>query len=273
MCSVFSFACLENRWTIRAKLVMDTALHIGSGEGADAVDAGVVLDRHGRPYVPGSSLKGVLRSEAERAASLLGQSACGLFSSNGVPCLTTDKDKAKSIRDDIKRNKGLSAELHSQLERELCDSCRLFGSQFAASRVQIDDLFLDDSENVVIESRDGVGIDRDSGTAAEHIKYDFHVVPASTEFALHIQAENLDKRSRSLFAFVVLELTRGNYSIGGKRSRGLGRCHLRQLSIQKFEFASPKDMLAYLSGDSAFLDENMSLAYLAECVKGGLANA
>ena len=273
MPSAFSFATLDNRLIIQARLVMDSALHIGSGEESGSVDAGIVLDRDGHPYIPGSSLKGVLRSEAERAAALLGQTGCGLFSSNGVNCLTTDDDSAQRFRSDIRKARGLTPGLHAQIEQELCDTCKLFGSQFAASRLQIDDLPMIDADNFVIESRDGVGIDRDTGTAAQHIKYDFHVVPAGAEFTVRIQAENLDARSRALLAFVILELNRGSYSLGGKRSRGLGRCHLVRLQIQEFDFSKPEALLVYLSAKSSNLNEDGSLAFLKDSVKKGLTHA
>jgi CRISPR/Cas system CSM-associated protein Csm3 (group 7 of RAMP superfamily) len=39
-------------------------------------------------------------------------------------------------------------------------------------------------------TRDGVGIDRDTETAAEGLKYDFEAVPSGTEFEFEMVIEN-----------------------------------------------------------------------------------
>ncbi|MCS7025594.1 MAG: type III-A CRISPR-associated RAMP protein Csm3 [Bryobacteraceae bacterium] len=56
-----------------ADLTCDTGLHIGAGKGSleiGGADNPVVKDAFGRPYVPGSSLRGKLRSLLEQAAGL-----------------------------------------------------------------------------------------------------------------------------------------------------------------------------------------------------------
>lgn len=239
----FSLDRLTNRLSIQGTLVMDTGLHIGSGEEAGAIDAGVMLDSAGRPFVPGSSLKGVLRSEAERFAPVLGLSACGLFSESGVACLSTNRDAERQFREKSRKD-GVDM---SALEQQVCDACKLFGGTVIASRVLCNDLSLVADYPVAVERRDGVGIDRDTGTAAKSIKYDFQVVPSETSFALRIQAENLDPSGRALLSVVLLELIRGNISIGGKRSRGLGRCHVANLVMREARFDGPESAKALLS--------------------------
>jgi len=54
-------------------LVCETGLHIGAGKGSleiGGADNPVVKDAYGRPYVPGSSLRGRLRSLLEQAQGL-----------------------------------------------------------------------------------------------------------------------------------------------------------------------------------------------------------
>jgi len=67
-----------SRYTFVGTLRAEGALHIGSGGGGrvgidDALtDATVARDSQGRPYVPGSSLRGVLRAAiGQLAPSLL----------------------------------------------------------------------------------------------------------------------------------------------------------------------------------------------------------
>ncbi len=57
------------------KLICETGLHIGAGKGSldlGGADNPVVKDAFGRPYVPGSSLRGRIRSLLEQAAGLVG---------------------------------------------------------------------------------------------------------------------------------------------------------------------------------------------------------
>ncbi|MCZ2149351.1 MAG: type III-A CRISPR-associated RAMP protein Csm3 [Bryobacterales bacterium] len=58
---------------LEADLICETGLHIGAGKGSleiGGADNPVVKDAFGRPYVPGSSLRGKLRSLLEQAAGL-----------------------------------------------------------------------------------------------------------------------------------------------------------------------------------------------------------
>src|SRR5437899_10871162 len=74
---------LRNRYTFAGELQMKTGLHIGGGKATlSHTDSPVVLTPEGLPFIPGSSLKGVLRSTIEKfVASLpadLGLHSCGL---------------------------------------------------------------------------------------------------------------------------------------------------------------------------------------------------
>lgn len=57
---------LQKKHRLTASLVFDTAWRIGSGEEGETMsDLGVVIDPKGQPVLPGSSLKGKLRSTSE----------------------------------------------------------------------------------------------------------------------------------------------------------------------------------------------------------------
>ncbi|MCB0113319.1 MAG: hypothetical protein KDD84_04505, partial [Caldilineaceae bacterium] len=58
---------MTTRYHFEGTLTTDTGLHIGSGSGDFVTDARFVRMGDGRFYIPGSSLKGVLRSAIERA--------------------------------------------------------------------------------------------------------------------------------------------------------------------------------------------------------------
>ena len=78
--SVDDFDLLRERIVLTGTLTTRTALHIGGGAGElEAVDLPVVKTNRGDPFIPGSSLKGVVRSTVEallRSAGIDGLHAC-----------------------------------------------------------------------------------------------------------------------------------------------------------------------------------------------------
>src|SRR5262249_37562085 len=156
-------------------------------------DSPVVLTPEQVPFIPGSSFKGALRSTVEKLVPGLpdesGLSSCGLIEPlkgdegqkiGSVQCPTI---RQRSITDDLRARPGAAEEIRGNVLKELCNTCQLFGSPFAASRVNINDLYMSSKEwNGVVQIRDGVAIDRDSEKAKDRLKYDFEVVPACATF-------------------------------------------------------------------------------------------
>jgi len=83
----------------------------------------------------------------------------------------------------------------------------------------------------IIQVRDGVAIDRDSERARDRLKYDFEVVPASATFNLEITLENATEQDLQILCVGLSEFVHGFGTIGGKRSRGLGACSLKNLQV------------------------------------------
>lgn len=237
---------LRNRFVFTGTLVMQTALHIGGGKATlSSSDSPVVLTPDQQPYIPGSSFKGALRSTVEKlAAALPGFSTCALVE------ISEDefKQSGKQVKDfcstarrwEISQRKqrpgANAAQIASEAANELCDTCRLFGSPFAASRVSVSDLSLmGDEWNDILEIRDGVAIDRDSEKAKDGLKYDFEVVPASARFALKIVLEDATMKDVQLLCVGLSEYAQGFGVVGGKRSRGLGMARLEGLRVSALE--------------------------------------
>src|SRR2546430_12932407 len=79
---------LRNRYIFRGKLVMQTALHIGGGKVTlSNSDSPVVLTPDQKPFIPGSSFKGALRSTVEKIVPSLparaGFASCALLDHSG----------------------------------------------------------------------------------------------------------------------------------------------------------------------------------------------
>lgn len=91
--------------------------------------------------------------------------------------------------------------------------------------------------------RDGVGIDRDLGTARPGIKYDFEVVVSGAQFQIEVLAENIEHWEIGLLLGVLGIWEQGSLAIGGKSTRGPGWGKLENLVIGRVEQA---DLLEYL---------------------------
>lgn len=240
---------LHNRYLITGQLIMQTAFHIGGGKGtlSNSVNP-VVLTPEGQPFIPGSSFKGALRSTVEKLVPVLPAEAalytCGLLDlsdqererlKDRTPKLCSTQ-RQKEITALCKQYPAQEKEILDQARTELCHTCKLFGSPYVASRLHVVDLSLVNSEWAsIVQRRDGVGIDRDSEKARDHLRYDFEVVPASTIFKLQITLENATRQDLQLVSIGLSEFIHGFGRIGGKRSRGLGVCLLENLQIAALE--------------------------------------
>lgn len=240
---------LRNRYVFEGRLVMQTALHIGGGRVTlSSSDSPVVLTPDQKPFIPGSSFKGALRSTVEKIVPSLPTeghfSSCALIEldeselqarrENKEPVCSTMRQG--EIAQQRRNEPGRAQAILREAIAGLCDTCLLFGSPFAAARLSVDDLYMPAEEwSGVTQIRDGVAIDRDSEKAKDRLKYDFEVVPASASFGLRIVLENATERDRQLIWAGLSEFVHGFGVIGGKRSRGLGVSRLEDLKVFALE--------------------------------------
>lgn len=236
---------LESRYLFKGRLVLDTAMHIGGGRASLApTDAPVIRTPEGRPFIPGASFKGVFRSTVEKlAASIPGVRTCAL--DPGADCVGPQGKKQKEFNERREEEKWDDRQLKTYLEKELCDTCLLFGSPYMASKVFFSDLYLIERE-AYIQIRDGVGIDRDSEKAMDHLKFDYETVSSGVSFAFRAMLENPKEKEIALFCAGLMEYISGFAGIGGKRSAGLGRCHLEDVEIYCLDLRDNKQRLENL---------------------------
>jgi CRISPR/Cas system CSM-associated protein Csm3 (group 7 of RAMP superfamily) len=98
----------------------------------------------------------------------------------------------------------------------------------AASRIYVEDAQLIDPVRPVL--RDGVGIDRRTGSAARGFLYQREVLPAGTRFAFHLVGEATSGRDpvSSAVEALTAALRAGRVPIGAGSTRGLGAIVLEQ---------------------------------------------
>lgn len=257
----------ERRYVFTGSLQLASGLHVGGAwtTGSPSDDP-VIRTPDGRPFIPGSSFKGAFRSTVEKLAPAVGLSTCLLDHSDpNVACLSPQRSKLgkffRALRDrsgqpvgagDKAGQEALEAighpdwggrriterELLALLDEHLCDTCKLFGSPYAASRITFNDLLPpkdDEHADKMIRVRDGVAIDRDSEKAVDGRLYDYEVVAPAQTFEVRIILENPTDTDLGLACLGLSEFCSGQARLGGNRSRGLGGCAVRNLKVYELD--------------------------------------
>lgn len=242
---------LRRKRRVTASLVFQTAWRIGSGrEGETMSDLGVVLDPGGQPVLPGSSLKGRLRSTCETLAHALELCACMLSrDASGVDC-ASDVGYYSKVREEYREASRSGVQHRLQwIDEHTCDVCKLFGSPVRAGRLRVSDGALKEWASVV-QVRDGVVIDRDGQTAVDGLKYDYEVVPPGSRFDLCIDLEDPSDPDMALLGAALFEWHSGS-SIGGFTSRGLGRFRLEDIRLSGADLSDPVQQVKFLTATNA----------------------
>jgi CRISPR-associated RAMP protein (TIGR02581 family) len=172
-------------------------------------------------YLPGSSLKGTLRSHAERIARTLNASAaCDPFGKlDAAHPFCGNLFEAR--KDDDLKDRDQRDRVNQLVYHDSCPICRLFGSTWFAGRLATEDAYAMGNAPKP-QQRDGVGIDRFTGGAAQGVKFDLEVVTEAT-FATRLHLRNFELWQLGLLGFVLNDFADGLIRIGAAKSRGLGR--------------------------------------------------
>lgn len=259
------------RYTFTGTLELRGALHIGSGGGGriaageQATDATVVRDSRGRPYIPGSSLRGILRSAiCQLAYTVIPEPNQALLREDELQIQQiqrnleahVDQQRLEYRQSDEQSAFDAEAIRQAWLEQELKPLERLFGTVLWASPLLLPDLHLQAAKELGSEVRHGVGIDRDTGAAREAVKYDFEVLPAGATFDFWMRCDVPDQPERyrflwpRLLALGLLLLEEGELTLGGRVARGVGQVFLRDLTVYRLALGNREDFLdALLASD------------------------
>lgn len=212
---------LIGKAVVHADLRLVSGTRVGGSQGGlkiGGVDLNVITDAWGRPYIPGSSLKGKLRCLLERKLNIR-------FSDRGThSCRSADEYNA-------------------------CVICRTFGVMGGGieaptlTRLIARDAYLDEAsiteemhsnlETQFTEVKSETAIDRVSGTALKGSLRQVERVPAEAifrpaEFVFNVFAEADKDLLKQLF--VAMELLEDDY-LGGMGSRGYGKVRFEAMEV------------------------------------------
>ncbi len=246
---------LLQRHAFQGSLKATTALHVGAGKADEArslTDMPVVRNGAGQPYIPGSSLRGVLRSSLEALLRGLEANVCNPL--NREPNQVDTSCSARLAERRRTLNNLNEDQAFALVLEESCEICRIFGNSFLASRVWIPDLPLNGAATTY--TRDGVGIDRDLRTAANRILYNFEAVAAGASFCLRLDVENGEDHELGLILTGFSLLEHGLIGLGGKRARGLGGVKLVDVSVKRWQ---PDDFFTVECEGSAVEEQELEV--------------
>lgn len=212
--------------------------------GFDHAPVLATYEKGARPVFPGSSLRGVLRSQAERIARTLATQAAWdtanpqqRFSDHCPACnpLTTKTDDPlASCNSFIKMLGKKERDILEQqgADRKLCLACRLFGSTWNGSRLRVEDAPLKEGTTTQYKVLDFLAIDRFTGGGRDSAKFDA-VVLWKPKFSVRLFLENPEPWELGWLALVLRDLNDGLATVGFGSAKGFGQCTIenRKLTI------------------------------------------
>ena len=214
---------LTNIVEIKAKLVLETGLHIGAGDSEmhiGGIDNSVIKHPITQsPYIPGSSLKGKIRTLLEWRSGAV----------QNAPLTVKDITKNPEEVKNILRLFGISGDTKNS-EQEV--------AEIGVSRLAFWDCALDsdwekairDDNQLLTEAKSENTIDRITSTAGNPRQTER--VPAGAEFEFKLMLRQFEGDKPELLELVLkglklLELD----SLGGSGSRGYGKVKFTKLTV------------------------------------------
>jgi CRISPR-associated RAMP protein (TIGR02581 family) len=167
-------------------------------------------------YVPGTSLRGPFRAQAERilrslapAEALPPATACDPF----------DMEEASAGSCSKRLDRNPVADPYAAA----CPACKLFGCTATASRIQFADADLPTGPGTGVRSvyRDMIGIDRFTGGVHSGANMRFHALEGAT-FRTTVTVRNFELWQLGLLAYVFQDFADGQVALGFGKSKGFG---------------------------------------------------
>ena len=188
-------------------------------------------------YVPGTSLRGPFRAQAERMIrSLLPEDV----SPPSTACDPFEADD-KPLRSCSKRFETYTPSVPYPYAAA-CPACKLFGCTGTASRIRFTDADVVDptpTNKVHSVYRDMIGIDRFSGGVSPRANMRFHALE-NTRFTTTVEVTNFELWHLGVLAYVFRDFAMGLVPIGGGKTKGFG---LVQGEVRRIQ-------LTYLAGQA-----------------------
>lgn len=173
-------------------------------------------------YLPGSSLKGMLRSHSEKLGRTVDTSRGHQLACNP---LRDDESCGGRIRREISKEREMKKEKAedwpgSRKHAKSCFICRMFGSTSIASHFQISDAYPVGDYHT--EERNSVAIDRVYGSVMSGIGPFNYETVTEGKFRTTLRLKNFTLAQLGLLSLALRDLSLERIRLGFAKSRGLG---------------------------------------------------
>jgi CRISPR/Cas system CSM-associated protein Csm3 (group 7 of RAMP superfamily) len=220
---------IVKRIVVRGTLVLDTPTSLGSGDAESPTDLPLLSDSiSNHALLTGSSIAGALRNYL--------------------------RERSKGYNNSDKRN-DIATKLFGDLfaykdEKDKSEQQKIkLREQDTQSPLIIDDAI--STKPIEAELRDGVKINSVTRTAEDKAKYDLELLQAGTEFTLGfellIEREANQADLLKALAIALSGLEQGEISLGMKKRRGFGRCHLEKWQVWQFDLTKDDQRWQWLN--------------------------
>jgi CRISPR/Cas system CSM-associated protein Csm3 (group 7 of RAMP superfamily) len=259
----FDLSCIYNQVKLSIKINPVSPILIKGVEGLDPVKPDMQfirlrtpLSEEEIPYIPGSSLKGVVRSYGEKIFKTLNLGICNIIEEKeSCTGYYTKLCEAKDIPEILEGLPNLRKYYEKELKNHKektppkklpyaghCFICRTFGSTHLASRIFFsdclpwnnDDATVKSFTDQIIQIRPGISIDRRKGNANQLFELE---VLYGCSFYGEVLLKNYQLWQLGLLFLVIDEINEGYQKIGYAKTRGLGKIkvEVEKISIRQYK--------------------------------------
>lgn len=228
----------------------ESPLVISSGRKNELTDSAILKDINGLPYIPGSSIAGILRHA-------IGEEKARLFFG--------DKDATNAITDEnVTDGKTGACSQATKGSEIIFSEGKLVGPDGKAIDGIIDTDTLNDDIKKFLDKfqtlprRNHVRITHKGAADNEgHGKFDEEVIYKGTRFAFDIEFLISSAEDKSNYLHEVLsELSRETFRIGGGSRSGFGKVKVVSIHQKEFNLRDEQDLRAYLEWQSRITEHN-----------------
>ena len=194
-------------------------------------------------YLPGSSLKGVLRSHLERIARTLRPGSVCLpyhdpTHSISIPVRAEQQSYGCGFRSPSNGRTDAAPVAYA----DSCAACRLFGSLNFGGRFSIGDAYPLPEHEPNLETRNCVGIDRFTGGTVRGVLFDLQALVGG-KFNANIRLTNFELWQLAGLNLLLADLADEMIAVGSGRSRGMGRMRATVESFRLTYLKAPGSLL------------------------------
>jgi len=211
-----------------ARIIIEAAtpLKVGSGQSSVKTDAVIARDVNGLPYIPGTTLTGLMRHAMEQSEG--------------------GKTQTERIMGFQSKDKGQGSWL-SVTEAKVIGSDGWPVDGLHKPGDIVDDSFLSKFAQMPIRQHVRIG---HKGTTEQAGKFDEEIIPQGTRFCFDLELLSDSEHAEQDFTSLLSILTGDTFRIGGGSRKGYGKITVVDIRTCRLDLKKEQDMQAYLDKTS-----------------------